>query len=491
MKWDSYAGHSSEPHPFKNLSDEYKSDKLFFLKAVQIDSNSIEYANNEIKNDKQIALTACKNSVFAFEYIGEKLRNDSNFVMSVIKVTKNRQGVNIGLHDLGKSLLNNEKFLFNYLKTSKYLPSKYEASLLPKSFKNDEKIIKKLIKINEGFLFYTNDKIREKYIDLLIRKNGDNLTKVNKKFHTKKNILKAAKTYGYIIRYVDKKFGKDKQIIIECLKNQPLAFEYADERYQKDQSIIKKALAWEDTKTNADSQVMRIVGKNIKTIQLAKFALDRRGDNYCHLNKKFKDNKKILIYALKRDGGAYYCAKKIFQRDLEIINIAKKTGVLKRYKKTKHLPLRLPEDIHLLLKYKDKKKQNKTKEVKRYKLYTGGYYWGTLLNDQPHGYGFFSNEDKEYLETYEGMWKNGKHDGEGVSKKYNEYSDTLWEVYKGSYKNGKPHGKGEIITYNFNGKIYTREKGIFKNGNKHGKIKVFEKRKWKTEIYKNGNLVKW
>ena len=48
-----------------------------------------------------------------------------------------------------------------------------------------------------------------KEIEKIVKKDGYNLTKYKKYLNNKSLIFKAAKTYGSIIKYVDKKYRKN------------------------------------------------------------------------------------------------------------------------------------------------------------------------------------------------------------------------------------------------------------------------------------------
>jgi len=332
--------------------------------------------------------------------------------------------------------------------------------------------------------------INFKEIEKLVEKDGFNLTKYKKYLNNKVLVFKAAKTYGCIIKHVDKKYRKNKTLVIKCVINDPYSLKYVDKKFQHDETIIKKSIQFED-KQEPYPETMRLVGKNIKNIKLIKYAINKRGDSYNYINKTFKNDLNLLIYALKRDGAAFWGAKKEFQRKKEIAELAQKTGLIQRYPKIHKLPFKLPEEIYSYLKDKERKIKKVKKHVEEHRLYNGGLYWGTLLDDRPDGYGEFYNDDKEYPVKYRGIWKKGKFNGKGFLTNYNEYSDTLWWTYEGEFKNGEPHGKGKKITYQNDGNsIYKIEEGNFKNDFPDGKIKIIEGDKKYFNIYRNRRLIK-
>ena len=330
-----------------------------------------------------------------------------------------------------------------------------------------------------------------KEIEKIVKKDGYNLTKYKKYLNNKSLIFKAANTYGSIIKYVDKKYRKNKELIKKCVSNDPYAFRYVDKRLQQDELLIKESLKYENTRTNAFSATMMNVGKNIKSKKLAIYAINKRGNNYNFLNRVLRDDFNLLIYALKKDGAAFWGAKKAFQRNIDVVNLAKKTGIIQRYPKISKLPFKVPEDIFFYFKDKERKNKDIKRDVEEHRLYSGGLYWGTLLNDRPDGYGEFFNDDPIYPVEYKGMWRKGKFNGKGFLTNYNEGSDTLWWTYEGEFKNSEAYGKGKKITYQLDGKgIYQIEEGNFKKDFPDGKIKVIKNGKKYFNIYKNGRLIK-
>ncbi len=333
--------------------------------------------------------------------------------------------------------------------------------------------------------------VSKKEIIKLIKKDGYNLTKYKKYLNQKSLIFMAANTYGSIIKHIDKKYRGNKALILKCVINNPYAFQYADKKLQHDEKIIKRSIQLE-SKTAPYPETMSLVGKNIKNIKLIKYAISKRGDSYLYINRIFKDDFELLVYALKRDGSAFWGAKKKFQRMKEITELAKKTGLVHRYPKLTKRPLKIPEDIYFYLKDKESKKKNVKRDVEEHRLYNGGLYWGTLLDDRPSGYGEFYNDDSEYGVEYKGIWEKGCFNGKGLLINYNDSSDTLWWTHEGEFKNGEADGKGKKITYDSDGKnIYEIEEGIFEKGFMDGKIKVIKKGKKYFNIYKKGRLIKF
>ena len=91
------------------LSDKYKKDKEFVLKAVK-NGASIEYLDEDFKNDKEIVFKAAENNWREFEFASEELRNDKAFISQVLDAldcTDKRRSL---FNSLPDELRTNKKF---------------------------------------------------------------------------------------------------------------------------------------------------------------------------------------------------------------------------------------------------------------------------------------------------------------------------------------------------------------------------------------------
>ena len=90
-----------------------------------------------------------------------------------------------------------------------------------------------------------NNQNYTKYVAYAISKDGKLIDSVDKKFSKIKSyVLKAAKTYSNIFQSnrIDKKFCKDKEIVLTCLKKDPTMLKYVDEKFRKDRKIVLACL---------------------------------------------------------------------------------------------------------------------------------------------------------------------------------------------------------------------------------------------------------
>ena len=106
----------------------------------------------------------------------------------------------------------------------------------------------------------------------------------------------------------------------------------------------------------------------------------------------------------------------------------------------------------------------KNNEMHGFGVYTSSTHTfeGMYLNNLRHGYGkliILNPLTKKFIGAYEGEYRNGKYNGEGLHKIYRE--DESIEICRGTFKDGKRHGfcKVELIENN--------EKRIFYEGFYH------------------------
>ena len=320
---------SNKPHPLEIVDKKLLKNKNFVLKAIKIDSFSLKFADEELKNDPNVALYSLKIDGGSFDHFGQKLLNDKSFL---IKIIKNKYKVDFNLRLINPEFLKDKDFMYLYLSKIKPFYLEYSKDILPKYFKDDEKFIKKISKINDNYFDLASKQIREKYLIHRVKKDGFVLTKYRNFKNQKKLILLAAKTYGAILRDVDKKFRKDKDVVLACCKSNAWIIGYADKKFYNNKQIVKAAIN-SNSKTGPYPEAIRKIGKYLKDITLIKYALKKRGDSFNYLRMEFRKKKSLAMLAVKEDASAFYGLSDNLKNDLDILNQCKKTGFIKRYPK--------------------------------------------------------------------------------------------------------------------------------------------------------------
>lgn len=325
-------------HPLKKADKELLKNKSFILKAMKIDPFSLKYADETLRNDPSIIFYGLKAEESFFDScVGEKLLNDKKFL---IKVLKSKYKTDFSLRLINKEFLEDKNFMYLYISRIKPFYLEYLKDILPKYFKNDENFIKKIAKINDKYFDLANKKIREKHLINRIKKNGYVLTKYKEFKNQKKLILIAAKTYGAILKDIDKKFRKDKDVVLACCKSNAWIIQYADKKLYNDRKIVKAAI---DANSISDPypEAVRKIGKYLKDKYLIKYALKKRGDSMKYLRSEFKNDKSLAMIAVKETAVAYHGLSNSLKNDLDILKQCKKTGFIKRYPKRTRIPFNI------------------------------------------------------------------------------------------------------------------------------------------------------
>tara|TARA_B100001057_G_C22730615_1_gene903622 strand:- start:80 stop:1135 length:1056 start_codon:yes stop_codon:yes gene_type:complete len=320
---------SNKPHPLELVDKKLLKDKKFILKAIKIDSFSLKYADEDLRNDPNVALYSLKIDGGTFDHFGQKLLNNKKFL---IRVIKSKYKVDFNLRLINPEFLEDKNFMYLYISKIKPHYLEYSKDILPKYFKHDEKFIKKISKINDNYFDLASKQIREKYLIHRIKKDGYALTKYRKFKNQKKLILLAAKTYGAILRDIDKKFKKDKEVVLACCKNNDWIIGYADKKFYNNRQIVKAAID-SNSITGPYPEAIRKIGRHLKDIFLIKYALKKRGDSFNYLRKEFRKDKSLAMMAIKEDASAYYGLSNNLKNDPEILHQCKQTGFIKRYPK--------------------------------------------------------------------------------------------------------------------------------------------------------------
>ena len=75
---------------------------------------------------------------------------------------------------------------------------------------------------------------------------------------------------------MDKKFRKDKDVVLACCKSNDWIIGYADKKFYNNKQIVKAAID-SNSKTGPYPEAIRKIGKYLKDIALIKYALKKEG----------------------------------------------------------------------------------------------------------------------------------------------------------------------------------------------------------------------
>lgn len=268
---------------------------------------------------------------------------------------------------------------------------------------------------------------------------------------------------------------------------------------------IEKFLTSEKLNTWLFNYYKIIKKAKITKINDIKFVLSKCGNAIQCFNKKIKNNKELVLIAVKQNGHAIHFLDEAMLKDKDIINQAMKTGRTDTGYKEVKLKFILPDISYWSLRFNDEKhKEEEKKKVANLKLNDCfneneiSFYTGETINGVPFGKGFSETYDINELNLTVHK-KVGKKWLDNYQKDFSirKIGYNLATKFIGEWKLGVWNGKGELIEYygpeyfiNKDGSPKTSGiyEGNFVNGKKKGLFKEFmdvgSKGVWKKRVYK-------
>jgi tetratricopeptide (TPR) repeat protein len=256
------------------MSIELRSDYEFFMKAVQLDGRSLQYASEKIKSDKTIVIESIKVKAGlanenAILYASDSLLNDRSFILEAIAVN-------------GK--------IYKYLKNE---------------FKNDKEIIINSIENNPSVYEYLDD----------IYKTNFDIAK------------KAISLNPYELSSAPNEIKNNKEIVICAIKKYPNSLEYASDSLKSDFEIAKLVVMPNENHPYGKPRAIRFISPDILLDELNFSHLIEINpkileiDDLFELFKKFADEFLINEQYL-RAIGSYKKAFTLKQGGIFLYNIA-------------------------------------------------------------------------------------------------------------------------------------------------------------------------
>jgi hypothetical protein len=235
-----YISYNIIPYIDKLLFANYE----FMLLFIDANVNSFLYASDDLKNNHTIVTAACKKNGYMLEIASEKMKN----TLSIVK-----NSVNFDTHVLkfaSYDIRNNKQFVMENMtneecKWKLQRPTMFEH--VSTKLQDDYDVVMHAVKINGCALQFASEKMK----------------------NTMAIILAAIYSNPYAFKFVPFDVRNNKQIIMENIKNDSdaTAFKFASTELQNDYDVVLCAV------TN-NGRVIR------------------------HANKRFFDNRKIILASL-------------------------------------------------------------------------------------------------------------------------------------------------------------------------------------------------
>ncbi|MBR3162320.1 MAG: DUF4116 domain-containing protein [Bacilli bacterium] len=322
----SYEGGDFHVYYTKDENGDYKIPRL----AIRMDKNDIGEIRgvaDESQNVEEGFEEIIKDKIKTFKNISNE--NLEKYIKTINDTRK--------LTLLNKKNTRNEKF------TEKDIEFIYELDNVIEGFgwKKDERIEKiinsRTVKGDYDSLRNKEDKI--KFIIKISKMNNFNDNNNNLLIKDKEVIIEAVKENGSALQYASTELKEDKGIVLVAVNQYPGAIKYADKKLCKDEELLSIVLTEKygrglkyltpDLKKDKNI-VLKAVGysglalhdadeslKKDANVVLA--AVEQNGNALAYANKELKDNRKIVLAAVSNKGSALQYASKELKNDKEIV----------------------------------------------------------------------------------------------------------------------------------------------------------------------------
>lgn len=219
----------------KRIQNNFNNHEKFVAQAVAENGLALKFVSNELKENKDICLIAVKSNAFAYNFIAKSLKNDKDIIYCAIL-----QNPNI-LKFIKKEFYINDKELFIKLVQIKGGYLKYASE----SLKNDMEVVSLALQ-NDGYaLQYVGEYLINNYevIFKAIKQNANAilcLKVASELIKSMRFVLEALKYNGMFLQHIPN--ASDENIILQAIKQNPLAIKYAHKDFLSDINIAKQIL---------------------------------------------------------------------------------------------------------------------------------------------------------------------------------------------------------------------------------------------------------
>jgi CII-binding regulator of phage lambda lysogenization HflD len=288
-------------------NEELRNDKLFVLMAVNHNSIYYEKISDKLKYDKQIIHNAvmenyeCK----CLEYIPYEYKNNKEFMKKYIKyngcniryvsneLKNDEELVNLSIEN---EFRNGLEYLSDYYKDNedfiKPLLIKY-----PRCFE----YISKRLQNKKEIIMLCIEKLKELNLDQNYNKILSLINDINK--NDKEIVLPLISMNGYHILYIIGDLLLDKDIVYAAIKNDPTTYKYIDISFFNNKEFILLCLGNSKYSNGYDEENYEyfLEGldkkfKDDKEIVIA--SIKKCCKNFIHCSKRLKNNKEVILTAI-------------------------------------------------------------------------------------------------------------------------------------------------------------------------------------------------
>jgi hypothetical protein len=280
-------GVSNNGRYLQHVCKKLKNDKEIVLTAVTSYAGSLKFASKELKKDHEIVLQAVKKKGSSLAFADYSLKSDPEFMLKSINLSY------YSLNFASKNLKNDKEFILKAIKQSTGKILQYSGEKM----KQDKEVVIEAVKSHSCSLKFASEELKndiDVVMALLSTKKDFDLDDpfkfVGKKFKGDREIaLKAVKRNGKSIQSVSEDLMKDREIILNALKNEYIVFKFLiqiDSDYMNDKEIVLAAVQSNRRMLQYASEEM----KNDMDVGLKVGSLE-------YIGNKLKNNKEFLFKA--------------------------------------------------------------------------------------------------------------------------------------------------------------------------------------------------
>ena len=288
-------------------SNERKEDRRIVLEAVKQNGAALQYASAELQGDREIVLEAVKNNAWALRYASLDCKRDRGILLQVIKIKPDIFAV------IEKDLKIDRDFVLDAVRQS-------GRSLLTASieFKRDREIALTAVKNHGVALRYLSKELR-----------GD-----------RQIVFEAVKQNGFALFYASDELKGDREIVLEAVKQKWWSIAYATAEPRRDNAFVFEALkqvtadhfgSLIDVMNNG--MALRVVSaEHRKNREIVLEAVKQNGFALKYASVDLQGDREIVSEAIKQNGEALQFASTTLREDLEIVDMAiKQNGMAIMY----------------------------------------------------------------------------------------------------------------------------------------------------------------
>ena len=287
---------------FDYADDSLKKDKSFILKAIQLNGSVIHYVDNKFEHDQELLWASALQNGSGWVYADDKLKKNPKYLLAMLKHSDDIWD------DVNETLKKDKSFM---LKAIASYASDFKFA--DKSLREDKDFVLEAIKTNPYVVKYIADKFKnDKEIKLLaVAQDGEIFKHIDDREVAEVAIQHSCNAY----RYLSDRLKKDRELAITAVKYDSFPFIMLSDEFQADKEIATITILGNDPSVFIEAKVL----KKDKEFILEKL---REGINIIeYIDEALIKDKSFIMEALKANPNIFKNIYPQFQKDKEILEL--------------------------------------------------------------------------------------------------------------------------------------------------------------------------